>query len=444
MKSPLLSLAFGSLLACSGCGDAPDTPFSKAGAGGGPGAAGTSASDAGATNPSNGSGGAAGGAAATGGATTVGGAGIAGSSGTAGSGSLPVTGQFNHPGALDSKADLDAVKAKIAAGAQPWKGEYDKAKSSAFASMTPHPMTTLNAGDDAQANTSRDDAIGAYTQALLWYYSGDEAYAKGSVAILNAWADLQTINAPTKQGQEKLQAGWIGAVFAPAAEIMRGYSGWSAPDIAKLQAMFKRAFYPQLNEMSTWNGNVDLTQIDAMLNIAVFNDDKAEFDAGVERWHARSRAYFFTISTGMLHIAGDGNNIQAFWGNPSKWVDGLTQETCRDNGHHAQFALGSAIHAAEVAYNQGIDLYTAEQPRFVAALELMATQLLTGEMQGTCANDVATADRFDTWEVAYHHYHERKGVSLPQTAALIQQQIRPMASRTDWNLVYETLTHAGQ
>ena len=47
--------------------------------------------------------------------------------------------------------------------------------------------------------------------------------------------------------------------------------------------MFKRAFYPQLNTASSWNGNVDLTQIDAMMSIAVFNEDDAEFNEGLRR-----------------------------------------------------------------------------------------------------------------------------------------------------------------
>jgi hypothetical protein len=224
---------------------------------------------------------------------------------------------------------------------------------------------------------------------------------------------------------------------------MRSYPGWAAADIAKLQAMFKKAFYPQLNTASSWNGNVDLTQIDAMMAIAVFNDDRTEFDAGIQRWHARTPSYFYLKSGGTVPpINGDGGNVQAFWTNPTKWVDGLTQETCRDNGHHAQFALGSAVHAAEVAWHQGVDIYTADSTRYAAALELMATQLLTGSMQGTCGNDTATADRFDTWEVAYNHYHNRKGIALPNTDQLILTQIRPTASRADWNLVYETLTHA--
>ena len=169
---------------------------------------------------------------------------------------------------------------------------------------------------------------------------------------------------------------------------MRGYPSWAAADIANLQAMsVKRAFYPQLNTASFWNGNVDLTQIDAMMAIAVFNDDLDEFKAGLERWQRRTHSYFYLASDGAVPpINGDGGDVQAFWSNPTAWVDGLTQETCRDNGHHAQFALGSAMHAAEVTWHQGVDLYTAETERYTAALELMATQLLTGDMQGTCVD----------------------------------------------------------
>jgi hypothetical protein len=159
---------------------------------------------------------------------------------------------------------------------------------------------------------------------------------------------------------------------------------------------------------------------------------------------ARSLAYFYLTSDGAESrpIAGDGGNPQNFWFNPSKWVDGLTQETCRDNGHHSQYGLGSALHAAEVAWHQGVDVYAENKERYTAAMELMASQLLTGSMQGTCSNDISTPDRYDTWEVGYSHYHNRAGVALPNTRKLIVQQIRPRAPRAVWNLVYETLTHA--
>ncbi|MBT5803472.1 MAG: hypothetical protein HOI20_17935 [Gemmatimonadetes bacterium] len=355
--------------------------------------------------------------------------------------SVLATGQFTHPGALDSQQELDFVKAQIEAGAEPWKSEYDRLVNSTPARWRPHGLSEIDS-QGADANTSRDDANAAYAQALLWYYSGDETYAKRSIAILNAWADLQGFTAGSDQ--DKLQAGWIGAIFAPAAEIMRAYPGWAAEDVEKLQAMFRRAFYPQLDRASSWNGNVDLTQIDAMMAIAVFNEDIELFNAGIERWQKRTHSYFYLESDGEVPaISGDGNNVQSFWSKPTAWVDGLTQETCRDNGHHAQFAIGSAIHAAEVAWHQGVDLYTGESERYTATLELMATQLLTGDMQGTCADNTASKSLFDTWEVAYNHYHNRMGIDLPQTRALIETKIRPNAPRAVWNLAYETLTHAG-
>ena len=354
---------------------------------------------------------------------------------------LPVFARnFVHPGALNSQAELDFIKARIQAGAQPWRVEFDRLQHSDFAARTPHGLTNLNS-KTGDANVSRDDAAAAYTQALLWYFTNDESYARRSVAILNSWTNLQAFTAGSEQ--DRLQAGWIGAVMAPAAEIMRGYHGWSAVQIKNLQTMFRRAFYPQLNTASFWNGNVDLTQIDALMAIAVFNEDETEFNLGLARLRSRLPAYIYLTSDGdrPRPIAGDGGNPQKFWSNPAKWVDGLTQETCRDNGHHSQYGLGSALHAAETAWHQGVDVYTENQPRFTAALELMATQFLTGSMQGVSSNKFPTPDRYDTWEVGYHHYHDRAGIALPSTRKLILEQIRPQASRADWNLIYETLSH---
>ena len=348
---------------------------------------------------------------------------------------------FVHPGALSSRAELDWVKARVQAGAQPWKGELELIKASRYAHQGPHGQAHLDSkGEDA--NISRFDAAAAYSQALLWYFTDDESYARSAVAILNSWAGLQDFTAGTQQ--DRLQAGWIGAVFAPAAEIMRLYPGWKPAEIGNFQAMLRRAFYPQLIPASTWNGNIDLTQIDALMAIAVFNEDEALFRQGLERLRKRSRAYFYLVADGPRPppIEGDGGDLDKFWFHPLNWVDGLTQETCRDNGHHAQFALGSALHAAETAWHQGVDVYTENQARFTAAMDLLAGQFLAGSMQGVSGKDLPDHERYDTWEVGYHHYHGRAGLDLPKTRRLITEQIRTGSLRAIWNLNYETLTHA--
>jgi len=231
-------------------------------------------------------------------------------------------------------------------------------------------------------------------------------------------------------------------LFGEAAEIMRTSPDWSPDDIAAFQAMFRRAFYPKLTTASRWNGNVDLTQIDALMTIAVFNDDPIEFRRGLQRLQVRSQSYIFLESdAAVAPIDGDGGNIRAFWFHPSKWVDGLTQETCRDNGHHAQFGLASALHAAEIAWNQGVDVYTPQMKRYTAAMELLSRQLLTGDMQGTCADKVATKNIFDTFEVGFNHYHHRMGLPLPFTEKFISERVRPCGAST-LNIFHETLTHA--
>lgn len=95
---------------------------------------------------------------------------------------------FVHPGALDSKSQLDYVKAQIKVGAQPWTTEFNRLKAASYATRTAHGKTTINS-NGSDATISRDDAIAAYTQALLWYYTGEVTYANRSIAILNSWSD---------------------------------------------------------------------------------------------------------------------------------------------------------------------------------------------------------------------------------------------------------------
>ncbi len=344
---------------------------------------------------------------------------------------------FKHPGALSTNSELLFVKQKIQSNTEPWAGEFKELKR--FAVSGGNKFTYLNSKNDADANLAKVDGQKAYANALAWHYTGEDIYAKQAIEILNVWADFQGFNGGNDQ--DKLTAGWIGALLGPAAELMRGYSQWNSADKARLQAMFKRAFYPQLNTASNWNGNVDLTQIDAIMNIAVFNEDEAAFMLGIARLKQRIPAYFYLASDGTVpSIDGDGGNYKKFWSNPEKWVDGLTQETCRDNNHHSQYGLASALHATEVAWNQGVDLYTENTKRFTATMELMATQLLTGDMQGVCSNNRTTKDLYATWEIGYNHYHNRKNLSLPNTKKLLHEKVRKN-SRSDWNIFYETLTH---
>src|SRR5688500_6587127 len=55
---------------------------------------------------------------------------------------------FVHPGVLVNRAQLDFVKAKVAAGAEPWKSAFEAAQASPHGALdyTPKPHQTVECG----------------------------------------------------------------------------------------------------------------------------------------------------------------------------------------------------------------------------------------------------------------------------------------------------------
>jgi hypothetical protein len=348
---------------------------------------------------------------------------------------------FVHPGAVNGQVELDRVRQAIRSAPGSWGATGRYARLYQWA--TPYSRTRAPGNTQADEEAAKQDAQKAYANALAWYYTGETRYAQNAVAVFDVWASTFAgyAVAPGVSGQSQLNAGWIGALLGSAAEVLRGHEGWTDPQRAAVRHLFATRFYPALSQESGWNGNVDLTQIDALINIAVFNENRAWFDEAKARLKRRNPRYFY-LPTDVGVARSDPS-----WFNPTRWIAGLTQETCRtntrlpnDNGHHTQYALASALRAAEVAWNQGDEsIYAENQDRYVAAMELLAQQVNTGDMQGTCADPASTKSLFDTWAIGYNHYHRRRGLGLPHSQELLMSTARP--KRSDWNIFFESLTH---
>ena len=359
---------------------------------------------------------------------------------------------FTHPGLLNSKAELDFVKAKIKSSAEPWSSLFNKMKYSNFGNLNwvPKPLSVVNANSN-DASVENDDATAAYTQALLWYFTDNEAYAKKSVAILNAWSSKLTSHTSTDL-QKQLVAAWCGSVFPLAGEILRSsYPKWTSDEINQFSSMLNNAFLPLLNSGNpTYNGNWELSMINALMCIGVFNEDSTTFNRGVYLWRKRVPAYFYMNTDGNSPIRPYGTSnynsesaIKNYWFNPYKYFDGLCQETWRDFGHHMQMGLASAINSAEIAFHQGIDLYAENDKRIMAAMEFQAGPLMgIPASQEFFPNGFTASDLLPTWEIAYNHFHNRRGFALPMTDTLISKKIRPSYFTTMLNMAWESLTHA--
>ncbi|MGP8199905.1 MAG: alginate lyase family protein [Limisphaerales bacterium] len=359
---------------------------------------------------------------------------------------------FTHPGLLNSKNELDFVKAKIKAGSEPWTSLFNAMKKSPYGSLnwTPHPLTVVNAQSN-DASLENNDALAAYTQALLWYYTDNEAYAKKSIEILNAWSSKLTNHVSTDL-QKQLAAAWCGSVFPQAGEILRAsYPKWTRGEIQQFSAMLNTAFLPLLALGNpTFNGNWELSMTDALMCIGVFNEDVTTFNRGVFLWRKRVPAYFYLTTDGPTPIRPCGTTslnsdgaIKIYWCNPHQYFDGLCQETLRDFGHHMQAGLASAVNSAEIAFHQGLDLYAENDKRIMAAMEFQAGPLLGKPVPATLfPNGFAVSDLLPTWEIAFNHFHNRRGIALPLTGTLICTKVRHSDFAAMCNLAWKSLTHA--
>lgn len=315
---------------------------------------------------------------------------------------------FLHPGLLHTREELAFVQGKIAAGEQPWQAAWERlrAASSAALDYQPEPHAEVVRGPYNNPNIgssefSRDSAA-AYTHALQWCLKGNEAHARKSAEIIDAWtATLKKISGH----DTKLLIGMAGVSFCNAAELLRHTSTvWAKPAQDRFERMLRDLFYPSIKDFyPTANGNWDAAMIQTMLAMGVFLDDRAMFDRAVD--------YF-------LEGKGNGsirNYFNAF---------GQCQESGRDQAH-TQMGLGFLGCAAEMAWKQGVDLYGAADNRLLLGFEYTAKYNLGHEVpyepyrsfEGRYFYRAISADargRFaPIYERVLYHYVGRKKLDMP-------------------------------
>ncbi len=356
---------------------------------------------------------------------------------------------FVHPGILVQRAQLDFVKAKIAAGAAPWAGAFAAAKASRFGAKTytPTPRATVECGSysmpDNGCTDEKDDVTAAYTQALLFYFTDDEAYAKKSIEIMNAWS---AVLAAHTNSNAPLQSAWCASVFPRAAELIRAsYPKWPAAESARFAKMLKDVYLPEIIKGSTSNGNWELSMIEASMAIGVFLDDRPTFDAAVAMWRKRVPAYLYLASDGPAPVTPPGTTksgaaLTTYWYHPGQFVDGLCQETCRDFGH-VQLGLAAMIDAAETAHIQRVPLYEEQADRIATGLEWNA-QWLDGVTAPSwlCGGTLTDATPTAMWEIALNELEGRLKRTVPHVRS-VAAKVRPTG--TNHHMVWETLTHYG-
>lgn len=345
---------------------------------------------------------------------------------------------FMHPGGLHTQADLDRMKAKVAAREHPWIDGWNALIQDSKA------QTNYNASPHfhmASRQRAQDDANAAYLNALRWNISGDTAHADCAVRILNAWS--KTMNEIPRGNDQPGLSGIPIGTFGIAAELLRSYPGWSAADQTRFKRMLLDYMYPVCHDFLTrHNGrcdsaywaNWDTCNMRAIMAIGVFCDDRAKFNEAVE---------YFKNGRGTGSISNAAN---------VRFEDGLVQwqESGRDYAH-VMGGQGLLFEMCQIAWNQGLDLFSYDDNRLLGAAEHTAQYTLWKGVPYAYYNNCENANQFyisenyhgrlaaSHFELVYNHYVVRKGLKAPNVE-LFADLRRPEPGEIDV-LGYGTLTY---
>jgi hypothetical protein len=326
---------------------------------------------------------------------------------------------FAHPGALHTRADLDRIRAGVKDGREPWKSGFaqlqaDRHSAADWRIRGGFPVVVRGAGEEQHNADLAEDGSAAYQNALMWAITGDEANARKAAAILNAWsASLREI----KGHDAILAASLYGDKYVNAAELLRAtYPAWPKEDAERCAGMFRNVFHPVIREFAPFaNGNWGTGCIKTEMGIAVYLNDRPMFDRAVDYY---------------LHGAGNGS-LSHYVVNET----GQCQESGRDQ-QHTQLGLGHMAEACEIGWNEGLDLYGAQDNRLLRGFEYTARYNLGEEVPFQAYTDVTGRYRARTissdgrgrlrpiYEMVWNHYKNRRGQEAPFTQRAVEK-LRP-------------------
>jgi len=405
---------------------------------------------------------------------------------------------FVHPGIFLDKTQLDLVKAKLTAHTDPWYTQsasmstkttidgYAQVYSSL--SYAPHPVSTIDCSVNNPQSVSVctsmvEDAVAAYTDALLYYYGNKgstDAYAQKAIDIINQWSGTVSSWNGT---QAQLEIAWAAEMFPRAAEILRyTYSvpnGETTLNLSNFNSMLN-VFLPAINSDTTpaaasSNGNWRLAMIDGQMNIAVFTDDHTMYSTALARWRAAVPAYIYLPSDGASPVAPPGGTyttqqVKCYWagaGSPAsscssfagfQYVDGMVQETCRD-ASHVSLGMSALVYAARTATIQGTDLFNEQKTRLTDALNFTTaynaaylnglngtagtwpTSPCGGPPNGSSGGTGGVGYELGAWETWNSELSNRLGVTLdPSVLYYIQNDVRAKSYKAFSNTAWESVT----
>jgi hypothetical protein len=310
--------------------------------------------------------------------------------------------RFVHPSIPFTKYDLDQLKANISQ--EPWRTGYNALVNDSRSKLTyamQGPFTEVGRAPNLHNDQWKSDMQAIHNLTFMWIFTGDSAYARKATNMLDTWAVTNTV---WSGGEAMLDIGDYVPYFVTAADILRGlFPGWSDSNTVHVKKYFANVIWPQ-----SWvpspprDNNKGALQMGIGLSVAAFLDDKVKWDQTVELYRLDATAALrCSLPNGEVGDAG------------------------RDDHWFVQaFAL---IYGAEIAWKQGVDLYSEYGNRLHAIGELYNKYSFVGDTM-TFIPFGGSANYWLNWGIGtgvrHQHpfnnlikgaYAQRKGIATPWT-----------------------------
>jgi regulation of enolase protein 1 (concanavalin A-like superfamily) len=218
------------------------------------------------------------------------------------------------------------------------------------------------------------------------------------VEIFNSWTNLTSV---TSGGTDSLSGG-VGYIMIEAAELIKStYSGWAPTEIDAFKDMLVYPGYsttsaPSGTKTFYWmsyqgdpgrHGNQGLSGWRTVMAMGIFLDNEIMYDRALRHLKGlphrsddlpypsgprnrislnSSNAYYddYKTTAGSATVDYGFNGVMTYY----LWENGQSQESSRDQ-QHVFFGIGLIGSMAEMAWNQGEDIYSHENDRLLLGLE---------------------------------------------------------------------------
>lgn len=328
---------------------------------------------------------------------------------------------FIHPGVLSGQAELDALKAAVAAqDGSPRIAGYNKLSGESLGNLNYHPtpyadVYVIGSGSCPEEKAFRQDAHALYVHAIKWVVTGNVAHRDKAIEIADAWAGTfqRIIPETEKPNQSTLEASWALPIWVAGAEILKYYnngaSDWSNPKFDWFVREILTFVNGNIYQTANWLISKDLS----LMAAGVFLNDKSVYNQGYN------------------HVTGQIDAIT---------INGVIPELTRDFVH-SQYVLIGLTQCAEVAFQQGDSgLFTRSGARLRTGAEAYV-QSVTDVIEPRYFSSSDWARQSAPYEILLNRYTSL-GMPVPNVQNYVVKYNRPENGSEDHFVGWLSATHA--